>query len=308
MPLWSGIFPAVTTQFADDESLDIPATMAHVGHLRRSGIHGVIMLGTVGENCSLEAEEKIDLLAATANSLGGALPLLAGVAETTTRGACRFAERAKAAGASGLMVLPAMVYRSSPPEVVHHIRAVADASGLPIMVYNNPVSYGTDLRPECFAAFVDDARIVAIKESSDDPRRITDLRSRYGDRFALFCGVDNLVLESYLAGIDGWVSGLVDAFPAENALLWDLLQAGAWDEARTLYRWYAPLLHLDTLPTLVQCIKLAMAEVGLGRERCRAPRLPLAGEERTKVLEVIRTALRTRPDLGALRRAARLAP
>jgi 4-hydroxy-tetrahydrodipicolinate synthase len=176
---------------------------------------------------------------------------------------------------------------------------VAKASGLPIMVYNNPVSYGVDLRPEHVAELADEPTIVAVKESSDDPRRITDLFNLTGNRFVILGGVDDLALESILLGAVGWVSGLVNAFPEENRLLWDLAMAGRWQEARDLYRWYTPLLHLDTLPTLVQCIKLADAEVGLGSETVRAPRRPLAGAERERVLRVIRTALATRPTVRA---------
>lgn len=313
---WRGVFPAATTQFAPDESIDLDATLRHLDALLDGGAHGLVLLGTVGENCSLDPAEKIALLEAACAHVKrragrpagrGAIPVLAGVAETTTRGAIRFAEQARSAGVDGLMVLPAMVYKSCPHEAVHHILAVTRAAGLPVMVYNNPVSYGVDIAPAEFAAFANEPLVVAIKESSDDPRRITDLRVLFSDRFLLFCGVDDLVLEAYALGIDGWVSGLVDAFPQENALLWDLLESGAWGAARELYRWYTPLLHLDTLPTLVQCIKLAMAEVGHGSERCRAPRLPLEGAQRDRVLKIIRSAVATRPDLAAVRRAAGLA-
>lgn len=307
---WHGVFPAAATLFRDDESIDLDATLAHLSRLLDAGVDGLVLLGTVGENCSLEAEEKLDVLAAARRRVSGSarhVPLLTGVAETTTRQACRFARQCAEIGVDGLMVLPAMVYRSTASEAVHHMLAVADASPLPVMLYNNPVSYGVDLRPQDFAAFVDERRIVAIKESSDDPRRINDLRRLHGDRFALFCGVDDLVMESFPAGLDGWVSGLVDAFPEENVLLWALLRHGAWTQARELYRWLAPLLHLDTLPRLVQCIKLAMAETGLGSERCRSPRLPLEGDERARVLEIVRTAMASRPNLMRLRREAGLA-
>ncbi|HZY90332.1 MAG TPA: dihydrodipicolinate synthase family protein, partial [Gemmataceae bacterium] len=198
-------------------------------------------------------------------------------------------------GLHGLMVLPAMVYKSDPRETVAHFRAVARASDLPVMCYNNPVSYGVDVTPPMFAELADEPKFVAVKESTENVRRITDLRNLLGERYLLFCGVDDLVLESVLLGADGWVSGLVNAFPAENRLLWDLATAGRWDEARQVYRWYTPLLHLDTHPKLVQYIKLATAETGLGSEVTRAPRLPLVGREREEVLGVIRKAIATRP-------------
>lgn len=294
-PNWQGVFPAATTQFAADGALDIAATLKHVEAMIEAGIHGLIMLGTVGENCSLDAGEKLELLSATVRHVAGRIPVLTGVAEYTTAGACRFAEQAARAGADGLMVLPAMVYKADRRETIAHFRAVARATALPIMCYNNPVSYGIDMPPESFAELADEQALVAIKESSENPRRITDLINVCGDRYLLFCGVDDLVVESFVLGAIGWVSGLVNAFPRENRLLWDLLQAGRWDDARRLYRWYTPLLHLDTHPKLVQFIKLAAAECGFGSERVRAPRLPLVGEERERVLGIIRKAIALRP-------------
>jgi 4-hydroxy-tetrahydrodipicolinate synthase len=201
------------------------------------------------------------------------------------------------------MVLPAMVYKSDPRETVAHFRAVASASDLSVMVYNNPVSYGVDIAPERFAELADDPKFVAIKESSENVRRITDLSNLYGNRFGLFCGVDDLVLESALCGATGWVAGLVNAFPAESCLLWDLAARGRWEEARALYRWFTPLLHLDTHVKLVQYIKLAAAETGHGTEAVRAPRLPLVGREREEVLGVVRKALQTRPQITTAARA-----
>jgi 4-hydroxy-tetrahydrodipicolinate synthase len=253
------------------------------------------MLGTVGENCSLDRSEKLAVLQATVERVGGRAPVLTGVAECTTAQACRFARDAEKAGVDGLMVLPGMVYKSDPRETIAHFRAVAEATELPILVYNNPVSYGVDIRPEMFAELADLWNIVAIKESSEDPRRITDLRNLYGDRFLLFAGVDDLALESVMLGADGWVSGLVNAFPEENQRLWELATAGQYEKARELYRWYTPLLHLDTHPKLVQYIKLAMAVRGFGPETVRAPRLPLAGEERERIIALVRRAIETRP-------------
>ncbi len=193
------------------------------------------------------------------------------------------------------MVLPAMVYKSDPRETIHHFRTVAKATDLPILCYNNPVSYGVDITPAMFADLADEPRFVAVKESSENVRRITDLKNECGDRYLLFCGVDDLVLESILLGVVGWVSGLVNAFPEENRLLWDLATSGKYEEAVKVYRWYTPLLHLDTHPKLVQYIKLAMAETGLGSETVRAPRLPLEGKEREEILAVIHKAIKTRP-------------
>ena len=294
-PPWKGVFPAATTQFKPDLSLDILATMRHLDAMIDAGIDGVIILGTVGENCSLTAEEKRDLLTATVDHVGGRIPVLTGVAEYTTSLACRFARVAANVGADGLMVLPAMVYHADARETVAHFRAVAAATDLPIMIYNNPVSYKVDIRPETFSELADEPRFVAIKESSEDVRRITDLQNTCGDRYQLWCGVDDLVMESVVLGATGWVSGLVNAFPAENRLLWDLLVDGRYSDARNVYRWYTPMLHLDTHPKLVQYIKLAVQECGLGSERVRPPRLPLVGEEREQILQIIRDGIRNRP-------------
>ena len=294
---WSGVFPAATTQFKEDGSLDIPETLKHLDAMAEAGVHGFVMIGTVGENCSLETAEKLEVLSATAEHFGGKMPILSGVSEYTTAQACHFATAAKETGIDGLMVLPAMVYKTDERETIAHFRSVACAPDLPIMIYNNPVSYGVDIQPETFVELADEPRFTTIKESSDDPRRITRLRNLCGDRYQLFAGVDDLVLESLVLGIDGWVSGLVNAFPAENRLIWDLAQAGRFEEAREVYRWYSPLLYLDTLPKLVQYIKLAAAECGYGSEMTRAPRLPLVGEERERILAIIRKGIETRPDI-----------
>ncbi len=292
---WRGVFPAAVTQFQADQSLDLTATARHLDAMVRAGVHGMIMLGTVGENCSLERREKLDVLKMAVEQIAGRVPVLTGVAECSTRLACGFAEEARKIGVNGLMVLPGMVYKSDPRETVAHFRAVAKATDLPIMCYNNPVSYGVDITPPMFADLADEPHFVAVKESSENVRRITDLKNACGDRYLLFCGVDDLVLESILLGAVGWVSGLVNAFPAENRLLWDLATAGRYDEALRVYRWYTPLLHLDTHVKLVQYIKLAAAECGHGTEMVRAPRLLLTGAEREDILGIIRRAVRTRP-------------
>ncbi|HEV7225913.1 MAG TPA: dihydrodipicolinate synthase family protein [Pirellulales bacterium] len=292
---WRGVFPAATTQFHSDQSLDLEATAKHLELMLAAGVHGLIVLGTVGENCSLEYEEKLRVLRMAVERVAGRVPVLSGVAECSTALACRFAADAERAGADGLMVLPAMVYKSDPRETLAHFRAVAQAGGLPIMCYNNPVSYGVDITPAMFAELADEPKFAAIKESSENVRRITDLKNLCGERYLLFCGVDDLVLESLVLGADGWVSGLVNAFPDENRLLWDLATAGRYEEAVKIYRWYTPLLHLDTHPKLVQYIKLAMAELKLGTETVRAPRLPLIGREREEILAIIRRGIETRP-------------
>lgn len=301
MPIdWKGVYAAATTELHPDESLDLAATRRHFERLIEGGIHGLVVMGTVGEGTSLDPDEKREVLRIGVEAARGRVPVVTGVAEYTTRGACRWAAEAERLGADGLMVLPGMVYKAKPHENIAHFRTIAGASRLPIMVYNNPVSYGVDLRPEHIAELADEPTIAAIKESSDDPRRITDLVNLTGNRFVLLGGVDDLALESIMLGAVGWVSGLVNAFPEENRLLWDLAMAGRWQEARDVYRWYMPLLHLDTLTTLVQCIKLAAAEVGIGSETVRAPRRPLVGADREQVLRIVRTAVATRPALPAV--------
>ncbi len=294
---WHGVFPAAITQFRPDQSLDVPATLKHLDAMLAAGIDGLIMLGTLGENCSLEYAEKLAVLRATVEHVAGRVPVLAGVAEYTTALACRFALDAKKAGVNGLMLLPCMVYKSDARETLTHYRTVAAAVDLPIMCYNNPVSYGVDITPAQFAELADVKNLVAIKESSENCRRITDLKIAVGERYLLFCGVDDLILESVALGAVGWVSGLVNAFPRESRLLWDLATSGRFDEARKVYQWYTPLLHLDTHVKLVQFIKLAAAECGYGAEMVRAPRMPLVGEERERILGIVRRAIATRPKL-----------
>jgi 4-hydroxy-tetrahydrodipicolinate synthase len=296
---WQGVFPAATTQFTTDEALDLEATTAHLEMLIGAGVHGLVMLGTVGENCSLSAAEKRSVVQAAVETARGRVPVIAGVAETTTGLACRYAEDVEALGADGLMVLPAMVYKADPRETMAHYRAVARASGQPVMCYNNPVVYGVDITPEMFAELADEPTLVAIKESSDDPRRLTDIVNTCGDRYILFGGVDDLVMESVMLGAVGTVAGLVNAFPEETLRLWKLATEGRFAEALELYRWFTPVLHLDCHPKLVQYIKLAQALCGYGTEDCRAPRLPLVGDERERIITLIQQAIDTRPALAA---------
>ena len=294
---WHGVYPALTTQFHDDESIDLAATAAHLEKMIASGIHGVILLGSVGENTALSYEEKMLVLRELMPVVKGRVPVLSGVAENTTRTACRYARDCEKIGIDGLMVLPAMIYKADRLEAMAHFRAVARASGLPIMIYNNPPSYYVDLSPESLMELADEPTLVAVKESCGDPRRITDLVNALGDRYIVFSGVDDLVLESAMLGATGWVSGLVNAFPAENRVLWEHCVAGRWSEALELYRWYTPLLHLDTHIKLVQYIKMCMAAIGMGSEKTRAPRLRVEGAERETVVAIIEKALQSRPQL-----------
>ncbi len=296
---WRGVYPAVTTQFKPDQSLDLEATEAHLDMLIRAGVDGLVMLGTVGEAASLDPVEKRDVLNAAVKTAGGRLPVLAGVAEGATAAACRLAVDAQDLGCDGLMVLPGLVYTSDARETLAHYRSVAQATNLPVMCYNNPVSYGVDITPQMFADLADTPNLLAIKESSDDVRRLTDLVNLLGDRYVLFCGVDDLALESALMGADGWVAGLVNAFPEETVQLWSLAKAGRWEVARALYRWFAPVLHLDCHVKLVQYIKLAQAMCGLGTETVRAPRMVIEGEERERVMAIIQAAIDARPARAA---------
>ncbi len=298
-PNWKGVFPAVTTQLHKDESLNLEATARHIEALIDSGISGLVMLGSLGENVQLEPEEKRLVMKTAIEASAGRIPVLSGVAECSTAMACRYARDMERMGADGIMVLPAMVYKCDPAETLNHFRTVAQASGLPIIVYNNPLAYSVDVTPEMFVELADEPTLVAIKESSGNVRRITDIINTVGDRYILFGGVDDLILESALLGAEGWIAGMGLAFPRENQYLWDLMMAGRWEKAREIYRWYTPLLHLDISLKFVQYIKLAIQEVGLGAEWVRAPRLPLSGAEREDVLRIIRHGAESRPAIPA---------
>lgn len=303
-PHWQGVFPAITTQMHKDGSMDLDATAAHANALIESGISGLIFLGSLGENQSLLAEEKRVLMAEMVKVVYGRIPVLSGVAESSVIEACRYVSDLEELGVDGFMLMPPMVYKSPDPrESLHHFRTVAKATGLPIMIYNNPLSYGHDITPELFAQLAPQKNFVALKESSGNTRRITDLHNTVGDRYALFTGVDDLALESAILGIDGWVAGTGIAFPQENQYLWDLTRRGKWAEALEIYRWFSPLLHLDVHPKFVQYIKLAVQEAGLGVEWTRAPRLPLTGTERRDVLAIIHAGINNRPKLPGKKRA-----
>ncbi|HXT42450.1 MAG TPA: dihydrodipicolinate synthase family protein [Candidatus Angelobacter sp.] len=296
-PPWRGVFPAITTQMKNDGALDLEATARHAGILIESGVSGIIFLGSLGENQALTPDEKRRVIAAMVKAVNGRVQVLSGVAESSTAEASRYVRDCERLGLDGFMLMPAMLYKGDPRETITHFRTVAKATGLPIMIYNNPISYANDVTPEMFAELADQKNFVALKESSGDTRRITDLRNVVGDRYAIFTGVDDLVLESAILGIDGWVAGSGIAFPAENQHLWELTRRGEWDKAREIYQWFTPLLHLDVHTKFVQYIKLAVQECGLGAEWVRAPRLPLVGRERKQILKIIHAGMENRPEL-----------
>ena len=295
---WRGVFPAITTQMTKSGALDHEGTARHIEALLDSGITGLVMLGSLGENQTMTPEEKREVMREAVATVRGRVPVLSGVAESSTSEAARYARDMEALGADGLMVMPPMSYRATDPaEILAHFRTTAKASGLPVMIYNNPISYGNDVTPEMFAQLAALPNIIALKESAGDTRRITDLRRVVGDRFSIFTGVDNLVLESAVLGIDGWVAGSGIAFPRENQYFWELTQSGKWEEARKFYAWFTPLLHLDVNVKFVQQIKLAVQECGLGTEWVRAPRLTLSGAYRKHVLAIIHEGIANRPAL-----------
>ncbi|RYG24462.1 dihydrodipicolinate synthase family protein [bacterium] len=294
---WNGVFPAVTTQFREDLSLDLDATSRHLEVLIDSGVKGLVMLGSLGENVALTREEKREVVRAALKTANGRVPVLGSVAELSTEAAKDWVRDLENMGAQGAMLMPAMAFRPDAEETKAHYLSVAQATSLPIIVYNNPISYHADIDAEMFAELASQDNFVAIKESSGDVRRITDIINKVGDRYVIFAGVDDLALECAMLGATGWIAGIGLAFPKENQRLWDLMMAGKWDEARTLYRWYTPLLHLDVGTKFVQNIKLAIQEVGLGTEYVRLPRLPLTGEAREKALRIIREGIEKRPSL-----------
>jgi 4-hydroxy-tetrahydrodipicolinate synthase len=294
---WKGVFPAATTQFVPDLSLDIAATQRVLDALVREGVHGLVVLGTVGENNSLEPEEKRAVLKAAVEAVGKRVPLIVGVSELDTTRAVRFARDAERLGADGLMLLPAMVYVPSEDELVAHFRAVSQATALPIMLYNNPPAYRVSIGIEALQRLADCPNIVCLKESAPDTRRFTDLFNALGDRYVLFAGLDDVALEALLLGARGWVSGLTNAFPQESLALYEAAVAGDLDTARAIYRWFMPLLHLDAEHDLVQSIKLAEQVMGRGAERVRPPRYQLTGARRDEVIALVETAAAARPKL-----------
>jgi 4-hydroxy-tetrahydrodipicolinate synthase len=295
---WRGVFPAVTTQFRADFSVDLQATETVISALVADGVSGLIICGTVGENSSLTREEKLALLEVAKSAAGGRVPVISGVAEYTSAFGADYARAAQRIGIDGLMVMPAMVYPAKPRETLDHFQTIAGASDLPIMIYNNPPIYRTDVTPAMLTALADCDTIVAFKDSSGDTRRIVDVRNMTGDRFIPFCGLDDVVLESVALGCVGWVSGMSNVFPREGETLFRLAAAGRLAEAMPLYDWFMPLLHLDARPDLVQAIKLCERLIGRGTDRTRPPRLPLDARETAEIEAMMLAALAKRPALA----------
>ncbi|HLV13948.1 MAG TPA: dihydrodipicolinate synthase family protein [Xanthomarina sp.] len=294
---WKGIMPAVTTKFTEADSLDLNMFEKNVRAQVKAGVHGIVLGGTLGEASTLLDEEKRTLTRTAVDLVKGQVPVFINIAEQTTKAAIQAAHKAEADGAQGLMMLPPMRYTSSDRETVAFYQAVASNTSLPIMVYNNPVDYKVLITPSMFDQLLKHDNIEAVKESTRDTTNITRLKNYFGDRLKIMTGVDTIALESLLIGADGWVAGLVCAFPAETVAIYELQKAGRIKEALEIYRWFMPLLELDINPRLVQNIKLAEVATGLGSEHIRPPRLPLIGEERKQVLNVIETSLRNRPIL-----------
>ncbi|MES2898145.1 MAG: dihydrodipicolinate synthase family protein [Pseudomonadota bacterium] len=297
--MWHGVIPAVTTKFNADDSLDFSEMERCFALQMDAGCDGLIACGSLGEGPMLSHAERLDVLR-VAKQASGARPALLTIAEAATRDACALAEKAARAGADGLMVVPSTIYHSNHDETVATLRAIAAAGDLPIMIYSNRLAYRVDVTNDMLEELADDARFVAIKESSDDIRRSTDIINRLGERYALFTGVDNLAFEALAVGAVGWVAGLVLAFPEETVAIYRLMKAGRQAEALSIYRWFRPLLDLDVSTYLVQNIKLAEALAIGSNERVRAPRLPLAGEQRARAEAVIRSAIERRPQLPAV--------
>jgi dihydrodipicolinate synthase/N-acetylneuraminate lyase len=292
---WSGVFPAATTQFDAAMQVDLSATQRVQKALLDDGVHGLVLMGTVGEGNSLSAEEKRSVLRAAVEVSAGKTPIIVGVSEFTTAVAANFARDAERLGATGLMVLPAMVYVPTAAELEYHFKTVAAATGLPIMLYNNPPSYRVNIDMGTLKRLAGVPNIVAIKESAPDTRRFTDIINAFGDRFVLFAGLDDVAFEGLTLGAKGWVSGLTNAFPVESLSFYEALRKGDLERALRIYRWFMPLLHLDAEHDLVQSIKLAEQIMGRGSERVRPPRLPLAGARRAEVIAMIEQARDTRP-------------
>lgn len=292
---WQGVFPAITTPFREDLSVDHDLLERHAAWLVASDCRGIVALGSLGEGATLSRAEKLEVLGTCAKAIGGRVPLVAGVAALSTAEAAAQAADAERAGCAGLMVLPPYVYRGDARETELHFRAVLGATSLPCMLYNNPIAYGTDVLPQQVAALAEAPNLAAVKESSADVRRITAIREVLGERLALFVGVDDLIVEGAQAGAVGWIAGLANALPVESVRLFDLAAGGQLAEARALYEWFLPLLRLDTVPKFVQLIKLVQKEAGWGSEPVRPPRRALEGNERAEALALIRERLSRRP-------------
>jgi 1-pyrroline-4-hydroxy-2-carboxylate deaminase len=294
---WNGVFPAITTKFTADGSLDLDLFLHNIDAQLAAGVHGLILGGTLGESATLTEEEKITITKACLNHVNGKVPVILNIAEASTSIACEWARKAEKLGVQGLMLLPPMRYNADHREVVAFFKAIANSTSLPIMIYNNPVDYKIEVTLEMFDELVALENIQAVKESTRDISNITRMINRYGDRIKILCGVDTLAMECLLMGAHGWVAGLVCAFPRETVVIYELIKQGRIAEALEIYRWFLPLLELDIHPKLVQYIKLAEEAVGIGSEHVRAPRLALIGKEREDVLAVITNGLKNRPIL-----------
>jgi dihydrodipicolinate synthase/N-acetylneuraminate lyase len=294
---WQGVFPAVTTKFTSTDELDLPLFEKNLQAQLDAGVHGIVLGGTLGEASVLTVDEKEKLVKFTVEKCSGNVPVLLNIAEGSTAAALQQAANAKAWGAKGLMILPPMRYKSDHRETVTYFKTIANNTDLPIMIYNNPVDYKIEVTLDMFAELIECSNIQAVKESTRDVTNVTRLKNKFGDRIKILCGVDTLAMEELCLGADGWVAGLVCAFPKETVAIYNLVKQGKIEEATKIYRWFMPLLELDIHPKLVQYIKLAEDQVGLGSEFVRAPRLMLEGEERTKVLNIINEGIKTRPNL-----------
>ena len=295
---WQGVFPAMTTPFTTDDKLDFKLFEKKLNAQLRAGVHGVILGGSLGEASVLTHEERFELVKFAVDNVGGSIPVVMNIAEGSTREAVKLATEAEKQGARGIMLLPPMRYKSDHRETVTYFKAVADSSRLPIMIYNNPIDYKVEVTLDMFGELAEKKNIQAVKESTRDVSNVTRMINRFGDRFKILCGVDTLAMEAMLLGAQGWVGGLVCAFPEETVAIYNLVQTGKIAEALKIYRWFLPLLELDLHTKLVQYIKLAEAETGLGSEYVRAPRLALVGEERERILKIIRDGIAHRPQIG----------
>ncbi|MEO5947265.1 MAG: dihydrodipicolinate synthase family protein [Chitinophagaceae bacterium] len=294
---WKGVFPALTTKFTKDDQLDLPLFEKNLEVQLAAGIHGVVLGGTLGEASVLTTAEKEELVKFSIKKVNGKIPVIINIAEGSTKEALLQAALAKECGAQGLMLLPPMRYKTDHRETVTYFKTIADSTDLPVMIYNNPVDYKIEVTLDMFDELQSCKNITAIKESTRDVSNVTRLKNRFGDRFKILCGVDTIAMEELCLGADGWVAGLVCAFPAETVAIYKLVKAGKIAEATSIYRWFMPLLELDIHPKLVQYIKLAEAQVGIGSEFVRAPRLVLEGEERERVLKIINDGIAARPSL-----------
>jgi len=294
---WKGVFPALTTKFTADDQLDLPLFERNLNEQLAAGANGVILGGTLGEASVLTTAEKEILVKFAIQKVAGKIPVIINIAEGSTNEAIQQANFAKQWGAQGIMILPPMRYKTDHRETVTYFKTVAESTDLPIMIYNNPVDYKIEVTLDMFAELASCNNIQAIKESTRDISNVTRLINRFGDRYKILCGVDTLAMEELIMGADGWVAGLVCAFPRETVAIYRLVKAGHLAEAQKIYRWFMPLLELDIHPKLVQYIKLAEQQAGIGSESVRAPRLTLIGEERTRILSIIDLGIATRPEL-----------